>query len=56
MSRGRKPDGWYGTGVSLKIPIYHELNCDEFTEVMAMLTKTEDEQDRMMHARQIFHR
>ena len=24
-SRGREPDGWHGTGVSRKFPIYHEV-------------------------------
>ena len=53
QARGRDPDEWQGAGVSLKVPVYHELNCDEFIDVMALLTK---EEDHIAQARQIFQR
>jgi hypothetical protein len=54
QSRGREPDGYHGTGVSLKIPVYHELNVDEFVDVMRVLTRKAQSDNKMIEARQIF--
>jgi len=53
QSRGREPDAWHGTGVSLKVPEYHQLDCEEFMEVMAILAKS-GVGDDYIKARQIF--
>eukprot|EP00961_Rhodomonas_salina_P105364 1418886-Rhodomonas_salina.1 len=54
--RGREPDSWYGAGVSLKTPVYNELDFDEFVDVMKVLTATKDKHgiDQLIEARTIF--
>ena len=54
QSRGREPDGYHGTGVSLRIPVYHELSVEEFVGVMRVLTKKTQRDDKLLQARQIF--
>ena len=54
QSRGREPDDYHGTGVSLKTPVYHELNVDEFVDVMRVLTRKAQSDNKMIEARRIF--
>lgn len=55
IKRGRQPDDYYGTGVSIKIPVFNELEVDEFVEVMFLLTQVEEtDTDKIVKSRTIF--
>lgn len=55
LKRGREPDDYYGTGVSIKIPVFNELEVDEFVEVMFVLTDTaESDTQKIVASRTVF--
>jgi hypothetical protein len=56
VKRGRGPDRWEGVGVSLKTPVYDELDLEEFVALMQRLSQGAGEVDPLVHLYRVFKR